>query len=203
MSTAADLQRNAQKLHDDLVTATTVAGVRVATFGAAWRAVSWWTLSAAARRGWPLLPVAGVVVLAFLFPVAAWIVLALVAGLAVVMTTVPAYITLSRSWTLLVNEQRTAVIGFRVWHHQGRVQLILDSHVARRPGSGHGRQLRGLLAGRLAGVLEQHPGTVVRFRARNARLAAVYGAELQAVLPTSQGWGHHLDRADGTARRGA
>ncbi|MCE0540352.1 hypothetical protein LWF15_33150 [Kineosporia rhizophila] len=200
MSTAPELENAARTLQNDLLSATTGGPVRIASFPRTWLALSLWTLFAWARNPRTWLLVAGAAVLAILFPVAAWITLALVVGYFPVMALVSAYITFSGSWNLLIDEQRTAVIGLRTWHHDGAVQLILDSHLARRVGSGQGRRLRETLAPDLAKTMAHHPGTVVRFRAGNPRLAAVYGAELRAALPETDGWSHHLDGVNGTVR---
>lgn len=174
----------------------------MASFATTWRALNLWPLfsTARSRPAWPLAGAA--VVLAVLIPAAAWSLLAVVVGYFAMMTALSVHITRSRTWTLLADHDGDAVIGFRIWHHEGRVQLILDSHLARRRGAGQGRRLRERLTRPFAEVLNSRPETVVRFRAQNARLAAAYHQELKDALPEIEGWVHHLEGWDGTVRRG-
>ncbi|GLY32288.1 hypothetical protein [Kineosporia sp. NBRC 101731] len=201
MKPAPEPEHSVQTLQNDLLRTATAAGVKIASFGQTWRALTLWILSTAARNRPTWLLVAAVAVLIGFFPVVGWFALAVVVGYWPVMTAVAAYITLNRTWTLLIDETRTAIIGFRIWQNDDRTELILDSHRARRPGTGQGRRLRSHLGPHLGDALTRHPSTVVRFRAQNQRLAGTYLDELKTVLPESAQWSHHLDGVHGTVRR--
>ncbi|GAA3628749.1 hypothetical protein GCM10022223_52800 [Kineosporia mesophila] len=201
MNPAPEPEYSDQTLQNDLIRTTTADGVTIASFGQTWRALTLWMLSTAARNALTWLLVATVAVLIGFFPVTGWAALVMVVGYWLVMTAVAAYITLNRSWTLLIDETRTATIGFRIWQNHDRTELILDSHLARRRGAGQGRRLRSHLRPHLGDVLTRHPSTVVRFRAQNQRLAGTYLDELRTVLPESGKWSHRLDGLHGTVRR--
>ncbi len=192
-------------LQDDLIDAVAQDGVHVASFGETFRSLGLWPLGINARNGaaWLLLLGTGFLVWfaeAVLFgryfpgfpfwPVVGWLTLAAMVAYVPVFLGVAAFITATPAWTVFIDDEHTAIIGFRVRGHE----LTLNSHLARRLGTGQGRALRETVGQRLSPVLERHPETVIRFRAQHARLAQMYADDLVRMLP---GWTHELEGLHG------